>query len=73
MRQKVTLIFDIGKTNKKYFLFDENLLEIESKYVQLPEIKDDDGYPADDLIAIREWMQRVIKKLRIANTMKFRS
>ena len=51
----VTAIFDIGKTNKKFFLFDENLNEIKEEYVQFPTIKDDDGFECDDLEKITKW------------------
>ncbi|MEO6289294.1 MAG: FGGY family carbohydrate kinase, partial [Ginsengibacter sp.] len=64
MQQKVTLIFDIGKTNKKYFLFDEDLCEIQSEYVQIPEITDDDGDTADDLTAVIQWMLSVVEKIK---------
>jgi L-fuculokinase len=64
MKQKVTLIFDIGKTNKKYFLFDENLVQIKSAYKQIPEITDDDGFPCDDLGVIEEWMFSVYEEIR---------
>ena len=30
---KATLIFDIGKTNKKLFLFDEEFQQIHKEYV----------------------------------------
>ena len=41
--KKVTLIFDIGQTNKKCFLFDENYQEVYKRYQKFPEIKDKDG------------------------------
>ena len=53
---KTTLIFDIGKTNKKLFLFDPNFKEIHQEYVCFPETVDEDGHPCDDLSAIAEWM-----------------
>ncbi len=56
MKIKVTAIFDIGKTNKKFFLFDENLKEVHQEYIRFDEIKDDDGYPCDDLQSIEQWV-----------------
>ena len=53
---KVVLIFDIGKTNKKCFLFDQGLNEVYQEYRQITEIKDEDGYPCDDLQAIIGWI-----------------
>ena len=52
----VTAIFDIGRTNKKFFLFDEDLREVHSDYVRIAEKEDEDGFPCDDLDAIRSWM-----------------
>lgn len=52
-----TLIFDIGKTNKKAFVFDEDYQEISKEYTHFPEKTDEDGFPCDDLVAIQSWMQ----------------
>lgn len=54
---KVTAIFDIGKTNKKFLLFDENLNEVLKEYTIIAEIKDDDGDPCDDLPTIENWIR----------------
>lgn len=58
---KVTAIFDIGKTNKKFFLFDRNHREVWKEYVRFEEIADEDGYPCDDLSAIVEWMHTTLR------------
>jgi len=60
---KVTLVFDIGKTNKKCFLFDKNYQKVYQEYIKIPEIKDEDGDPCDDLNAIEEWIKKILKKL----------
>lgn len=67
MQQKLILVFDIGKTNKKYFLFDEALNQLESQYVQIPEIEDDDGDACDDLDSIVAWMLEVLRKIKDEN------
>ena len=54
---KVTAIFDIGKTNKKFFLFDEDYQQIYKAYNRFPEIQDEDGYPTENLPAIQSWMK----------------
>ena len=59
----VTAIFDIGKTNKKCFLFDEQYAEVYSEYADIPEIVDEDDYPCDDLLKIIEWIQAVMNRL----------
>ena len=49
-------IFDIGKTNKKFFLFDENYkLRFETS-VRLAETVDDDGYPCESVQALSEFI-----------------
>ncbi len=61
--KKVQLIYDIGKTNKKCFLFDENYQEVYKDYRIFPEIKDEDGHPCDDLVAIENWIKNIFQKL----------
>lgn len=65
-----TLIFDIGKTNKKCFLFDENYRVVYQEVVRIEETKDDDGDPCDDLDAIEKWIKSRFKK--ILNNRKFK-
>lgn len=60
---KITAIFDIGKTNKKFFLFDKDRKEIFQEYSRFAEVEDDDGFPADDLHAIREWIQGLFRRI----------
>lgn len=60
---KVTAIFDIGKTNKKFFLFDENYQEVYKTYSHFDEILDDDGFPADNLSAIQNWLKKTFSKI----------
>lgn len=61
--KKVTAIFDIGKTNKKFFLFDENYKEVYRDYKKFDEIEDEDGYPCDNLKAIQQWAKSIFKKI----------
>ncbi len=63
MRQKVTAVFDIGRTNKKFFLFDSDLKEVYREYIQFDEIVDEDDYPSDDLQAIENWTKEVFKRM----------
>jgi len=60
-----TLIFDIGKTNKKVFLFDDNYQEVEKIYTRFEEKKDEDDFPCDDLMAIEEWIKHTVKRFLI--------
>ncbi|MCB0644260.1 MAG: carbohydrate kinase, partial [Phaeodactylibacter sp.] len=57
-----TLIFDIGKTNKKCFLFDKDYQEIYKSYVRFDEAQDEDGFPCDDLQAIETWLKNTLQQ-----------
>ena len=54
---KVNAVFDIGKTNKKFFLFDDNYNEVLREYVNLPLTVDEDGFETEDLEALRGWIK----------------
>jgi sugar (pentulose or hexulose) kinase len=58
----VTAVFDIGKTNKKFFLFDENLQEVFNTYTRLDSIPDEDGFPSEPILPLREWMLNTFKE-----------
>ncbi|MCE7053074.1 sugar kinase [Algoriphagus sp. AGSA1] len=58
----VTAVFDIGKTNKKFFLFDENLTEVHSSYVRLDPIPDEDDFPSEPLAPLEEWMLKTFRE-----------
>lgn len=59
MKQKVTAVFDIGKTNKKFFLFDKDFKEVHKAYRSFEEIKDEDGHPTENLPALQKWLKDV--------------
>ncbi|MGB5943028.1 MAG: FGGY family carbohydrate kinase [Leeuwenhoekiella sp.] len=63
MEKEVTAIFDIGKTNKKFFLFDSDFKEVYREYVQFNEITDEDGHPTEDLEALRNWLREVFDRI----------
>lgn len=52
----VVAIFDIGKTNKKVFLFNENYQIVWEKSVILPETVDEDDFPCEDIDELRSWV-----------------
>ncbi len=55
-----TLIFDIGRTNKKAYVFGEaDTVQWETS-IAFADVTDDDGVPADDLAAICAWIDDVI-------------
>ncbi|MEP0367398.1 MAG: FGGY family carbohydrate kinase [Cyclobacteriaceae bacterium] len=55
--QKVTAIFDIGKTNKKFFLFDSHFKEVYHEYTRFEEVEDDDGFLSEDLDKLVSWIK----------------
>jgi len=59
----VIAIFDIGKTNKKVFLFDEDYKIRFEKSIQLPEIQDEDDFPCEDIDALIKWVKDSFNKL----------
>ena len=63
MAQKVTAVFDIGKTNKKCFLFDQDLKEVYREYKYFEEIEDEDGYPSENLGEIQQWLKGTIDRI----------
>lgn len=63
MKQKVTAVFDIGKTNKKFFLFDEAYQEVHKEYIKFDEITDEDGHPTEDLAALQKWLKEVFNRI----------
>jgi len=53
----VIAIFDVGKTNKKFLLFDAGLNIVHNEEKLFAEIRDDDGFESDDIKAIELWMR----------------
>lgn len=63
MKKKVTAVFDIGKTNKKFFLFDEDFKEVFREYSKFDHILDQDGYPTEDLHKLQLWLKAVFNRI----------
>jgi glycerol kinase len=59
---KVTAIFDIGKTNKKFFLFDQDLKEVYKVYHRLDYIQDEDGEDCESIQALTQWVKQTLKE-----------
>jgi sugar (pentulose or hexulose) kinase len=59
----VTAIFDIGRTNKKFFLFDDDFREVHREYVSFPMIEDEDGFPTEDIAALTTWLREVFNRI----------
>lgn len=63
MKKKVTAVFDIGRTNKKFFLFDRDFQEVHREYIRFDEITDEDGYPTENIEALENWAKEVFDKM----------
>ena len=50
-------IYDVGKTNKKLILFDEQYSVVYEESIQLPETKDEDGFSCEDVVALTTWLK----------------
>lgn len=62
----VIAIFDIGKTNKKLFLFNEQYQIVLEQQQQFDEITDEDGFACENIDALKNWvsdsLQAIIQK-----------
>ena len=56
-------IFDIGKTNKKAFLFNEVYKIVWEESTELAEILDKDGDYCEDLNALVSWIETIWRKM----------
>ncbi len=67
LKRNVTAIFDIGKTNKKFFLFDEDFKEVLREYASFDAIDDEDGHPTEDLQALQHWLKNLFHRILISD------
>jgi len=56
-KEPVIAIFDIGKTNKKLLLFDEQYKIVFEQSEQFIEIEDEDGFPCEDVNLLTNWVR----------------
>ena len=63
MKTPVCAVLDIGKTNKKLFLFDENYRIVLENSGQFPETTDEDGDPCEDVELLTEWVVKSIQNV----------
>ena len=62
-RMKVMAVFDIGKTNKKVFLWNESYQIVFERQQNFNEIPDEDGFLGEDLPAVRSWMMQTFAEI----------
>lgn len=56
MKKKVIAVFDIGKTNKKFLLFNHQFQVVYQEKEIFQEISDEDGFECDDADRIENWI-----------------
>jgi L-fuculokinase len=60
----VIAILDVGKTNKKVFLFNEEYKIVYEHTDKFPETKDEDGDPCEDLSLLTQWCRNAFEQLK---------
>jgi L-fuculokinase len=53
----VVAVFDVGKTNKKLLLFNEQYELVYEQSDILPETADEDGFPCEDIHLLTQWVR----------------
>ncbi|HHU57080.1 MAG TPA: carbohydrate kinase [Bacteroidales bacterium] len=61
--EKVLAVFDIGKTNKKLLLFNEQLQVVQQTEEKFPVTSDEDGTECDDIVRIEAWMHKALEQV----------
>ncbi|MBU7578391.1 MAG: carbohydrate kinase, partial [Flavihumibacter sp.] len=59
----VHAVFDVGKTNKKLLLFDEQFNIVDESSHRFPEIQDESGFPCEDIVALKNWILNSLKSI----------
>ena len=62
-RQPVIAVFDIGKTNKKLLVFDENYKVVSEETTHFDEDVDEDGFPCENIDVLTAWILHHIQLL----------
>jgi sugar (pentulose or hexulose) kinase len=63
VKTPVIAVFDIGKTNKKVFLWDTAFQIVFEKQQHFAEIVDEDGFACEDLPALQQWIIQTFTEL----------
>jgi len=63
MSVPVIAIFDIGKTNKKLFLFDEQYHIVYEKSAQFEETTDEDGDACENVSLLTDWVKQLLDEV----------
>ena len=63
MRTNVAAIFDIGKTNRKFFLVDDTYRIVHERSENGVEVEDEDGFPSEDLSTLQAFIRSGIAEV----------
>ena len=63
VKTPVIAVFDIGKTNKKVFLWDTSFQIVFEKQQHFAEMVDEDGFPCEDLPTLQQWIVSTFTEL----------
>ena len=67
------LIFDVGKTNKKVLVFDEEYALLHEESIQLEETTDEDGFPCENVDALTNWVRQKFSEILIRREIEIRA
>src|SRR5580698_8223533 len=73
MSLPVIAIFDIGKTNKKVFLLDEDYAIAFEQHITIAEILDEDGEPCEDLQQLTQFIYRSLDEVFLKEEFEIRA
>jgi sugar (pentulose or hexulose) kinase len=73
MPQPVVAIFDVGKTNKKLFLFNQSYEIVFEKSVHFGETVDEDGDPCEDIKSLQAFVQEGLNTALSSKQFKVRA
>tara|TARA_Y100001972_G_scaffold129130_1_gene194347 strand:+ start:1050 stop:2480 length:1431 start_codon:yes stop_codon:yes gene_type:complete len=65
---KTIAVFDIGKTNKKFIIFNQDYEIIFEKGLKFDEKEDEDGFHSEDISRLERWIPETLKKFCSTNT-----
>lgn len=63
LKEPVIVVIDVGKTNKKLLVFDQQYNKLYEVSAQLPETVDEDGFSCDNVHAIRDSVFRFLQEV----------
>jgi sugar (pentulose or hexulose) kinase len=73
MSEPVVAIFDVGKTNKKLFLFNESYKIVFEKSAHFAETVDEDGDPCEDIKSLQAFIHDGLKSILSSKDFKVRA